>query len=77
MERILLADFRIVVQGTEDDFVAFGKLFYLVESPQLVAFFKRIGDARQEDKYLHHFGFRGQKYENYRNVILLPGRICS
>ena len=42
---ILFADLGVVVQGTKDDFVALGKLFYLVECPQLIAFFKRIGNA--------------------------------
>ena len=50
---ILFVDVRVVVEGTKDDFVAFGELFYLVESPQLVAFFKRIGYAGQKDKDFH------------------------
>ena len=44
---ILFVDLRVVVQGTQDDFVALGELFYLVESPQLIAFFKRKGNAGQ------------------------------
>ena len=36
------------------------KLLYLVESPQLVAFFKRIGYAGQKYEYLHLVGFREQ-----------------
>ena len=51
---ILFVDLRVVVQGTKDDFVALGELLYLVESPQLIAFFKREGNAGQEYKDLHY-----------------------
>ena len=50
---ILFADLRVVVQGAKDDFVVLGELFYLVECPQLIAFFKRKGNAGQEYKDLH------------------------
>lgn len=53
MKCILLVDFGVVVQGTEDNFVVFRKLLYLVESPQLVSFLKRIRDAGQEYKDFH------------------------
>ena len=58
---VLFVDFRVVVQGAEHDFVVLGELLYLVESPQLVAFFKRIGYAGQKDKDFHLIGFRGQR----------------
>ena len=61
MKGVLLADLWVVVERAKDDFVVLCKLFYLVESPQLVAFFERIGDAGQEDKNLHLNGFRGQR----------------
>ena len=57
---VLLAYLGVVIQGTEDDFVMLRKLLYLVESPQLVAFFKRIGYAGQKYEYLHLVGFREQ-----------------
>ena len=37
------------------------ELLYLVKSPQLVTFLKRVGDAGQKDKNLHLNGFRGQR----------------
>jgi hypothetical protein len=52
-------------------------LFYLVKSPQFVAFFERVGDARQEYEYLHLKTNWGTKIVNYRKLILLPGLICS
>ena len=60
-EGVLLADLWVVVEGAKDNLVVLRKLFYLVERPQLVAFFKRIRNAGQEDKYLHHVGFGGQR----------------
>ena len=53
MKGILFADFWVVVQCTKDDFIVLGKLLYLVECPQFIAFFKRIGDTGQKDKNLH------------------------
>ena len=61
MEGILLADFRIVIQGTENNLIVFGELLYLVESSQLVAFFERIRDAGQENENLHLIGIRWQR----------------
>ena len=61
MKSLLLVDARVVVQRTKDDFVMLGKLLYLVESPQLIAFFERKRNAGQEDKNLHLIGFRGTK----------------
>ena len=57
---VLFAYLGVIIQGTEDDFVMLRELLYLVESPQLVAFFKRIGYAGQKYEYLHLVGFREQ-----------------
>ena len=57
---VLLVHLGVVVQGTKDDLVALRKLLYLVECPQLVAFFERIGNAGQEDENLHLIKFREQ-----------------
>ena len=46
-ESLLFVNFWVVVQGAKDDFVVFRKLLYLIESPQLVSFFERIGNAGQ------------------------------
>ena len=58
---VLFVHFGIVVQGTKDDFVALRELLYLVESPQLVSFFKRIRDAGQEYENLHYNLFEEAK----------------
>ena len=57
---VLFAYLGVIIQGTEDDFVMLRELLYLVESPQLVAFFERIGYAGQKDKDFHLIGFREQ-----------------
>ena len=61
MESVLLVDLGVVVQSAKDNLVMFCELFYLVESPQLIAFFQRIGDAGQQDEYLHRKEFREQR----------------
>ena len=47
MESVLLVDFWVVVERTKDDFIVLCELLYLVESSQLVTFFKRVRDAGQ------------------------------
>lgn len=70
-ESILFVHFAVVVQGAEDDFVVLRELLYLVECPQLIAFFKGKWDAGQKDEDLHHGVFEVQKYYFFLNLMCL------